>query len=677
MKRIIKLVIFSTFIFAFATLVFGESKEEKKVALLIANDDYARDLGKLLQPIKEAEALKKALESIGFKVILLKNANKASMKRTLKSFKDQSRGNIAFFHYGGHAVSVGGKNYLIPLETKIEDEDDLEDECFSVDAVMKNMQGSSNIVVLDSCRNNPFLTSSHRGGTTRGLQAVSIKPQNSIIVYSAQAGDVAIDGVFTPILTQKIVQKGKSFSDILIEVRNEVKEKTKNKQNPGEYREISSQIYLAGQPKNEPIYIHSDNLNVKAEVAQGTLQISTITPCSVYVDSVKAATLEAFGECKISCNTGMRNIKINYKDGYAENKNVVINKDSFSFIEGEYVSREVADACYALGKAEKDEKEAFKWYKKATDGGNPLAMGQIGWYYYEGLAGLEKDEFIALKYFQEGAKQGDAWSIGRVGVCYGRGSAGLKQDEVEALKWYKKAAKLGDERSMCNIGSYYENGLGGLKQDKVEALKWYRKAADAGYAVAMYNIAWCYELGYGCLQDRREALKWFRMALNENHAGAMRCVGYYYSMGYGGLKKDEVEALKWYRKAADAGDAVAINNIGGFYADGGAGLEKDEVEALKWYRKAADAGDAAAMYNVGNNYAYGRAGLKEDKVEALKWYRKAADAGDAGAMRCVGYYYSMGYGGLKKDEVEALKWYRKAADAGDEWASNRLKELGK
>ena len=148
MKRIIKLVIFSTFIFAFATLVFGESKEEKKVALLIANDDYARDLGKLLQPIKEAEALKKALESIGFKVILLKNANKASMKRTLKSFKDQSTGNIAFFHYGGHAVSVGGKNYLIPLETKIEDEDDLEDECFSVDAVMKNMQGSSNIVLV-------------------------------------------------------------------------------------------------------------------------------------------------------------------------------------------------------------------------------------------------------------------------------------------------------------------------------------------------------------------------------------------------------------------------------------------------------------------------------------------------------------------------------------------------
>jgi len=521
MKRIIKLVIFSTFIFAFATLVFGESKEEKKVALLIANDDYARDLGKLLQPIKEAEALKKALESIGFKVILLKNANKASMKRTLKSFKDQSRGNIAFFHYGGHAVSVGGKNYLIPLETKIEDEDDLEDECFSVDVVMKNMQGSSNIVVLDSCRNNPFLTSSHRGGTTRGLQAVSIKPQNSIIVYSAQAGDVAIDGVFTPILTQKIVQKGKSFSDILIEVRNEVKAKTKNKQNPGEYREISSQIYLAGVPRNEPVVIPSSQLNVRKTVSQGNLAISTISPCILVVDGIEVSHLKTFEECNISCDSGKRHVEMRYIDGVVEEKDVVVKTNKKTTIEGKHVSKEVANDCYDLAEETEDEVEALKWYRIASDGGHAEAMGQLGCYYYEGLGGLKQDEVEALKWYRKAAEAGDAASMFDLGYAYERGLLGLKEDKTEALKYYKKAVDAGNKDALCNIGYYYENGLGGLKKNEKEALKWYKRAADAGDVDAMINVGYFYENGKGGLKkDRKEAIKWYKIARNAGNEWA-------------------------------------------------------------------------------------------------------------------------------------------------------------
>lgn len=47
----------------------------------------------------------------------------------------------------------------------------------------------TNIVVLDACRDNPIPSMARSG--TRGLSVVENKPANSIIVYSAQAGNVS------------------------------------------------------------------------------------------------------------------------------------------------------------------------------------------------------------------------------------------------------------------------------------------------------------------------------------------------------------------------------------------------------------------------------------------------------------------------------------------------------
>ena len=57
------------FVFAFVDFPFSQ---EAKNALLIANGIYGKDLGALMQPEREAEALKVALESIGFKEQLIK-----------------------------------------------------------------------------------------------------------------------------------------------------------------------------------------------------------------------------------------------------------------------------------------------------------------------------------------------------------------------------------------------------------------------------------------------------------------------------------------------------------------------------------------------------------------------------------------------------------------------------
>lgn len=176
-------------IFVIAGLLSSAFSQEAKNALLIANGDYS-EIKSLSQPVPEAEDLKTALESIGFSVTFVKNANRDEMFDSLLEFRNKTKkaGGIAFFHYGGHAVQIDGKNYLIPVNSKIDDEEQIRYRCVELDEVMDSMTGESNVVVLDSCRNDPFPNGKHRGGDTRGLAAVSRKPKNSIIVYSAEAG---------------------------------------------------------------------------------------------------------------------------------------------------------------------------------------------------------------------------------------------------------------------------------------------------------------------------------------------------------------------------------------------------------------------------------------------------------------------------------------------------------
>ncbi|MBQ7539071.1 MAG: caspase family protein [Treponema sp.] len=218
---------------------------EARNALLIANGNYSH-FGNLSTPIKEARDLKISLTQLGFSVTIVENASREKILDSLSDFEKilKSKGGIALFHYGGHAVQVNGRNYLIPANADIPDERRVATRAVDVDELMHSMVADTNIVILDSCRNNPLPASSTRDGT-RGLVMATNRPRNSIIVYSAQAGKTAKDGIFTPTLTKKILEK-KSFTDILMDVRREVRSVTKNEQSPCEYNELEMNIYLAG-----------------------------------------------------------------------------------------------------------------------------------------------------------------------------------------------------------------------------------------------------------------------------------------------------------------------------------------------------------------------------------------------------------------------------------------------
>ena len=223
-----------------------------KEALLIANAEYTH-FGKLPNPIPDARKLANSLRQIGFQVALVENADREQMLDALGSFEERlkaSRG-IAFFHYGGHGVQVNGRNYLIPANADIPDEKRVATRAVELDEVMTALDASgsaANIVVLDACRDNPLPATTR--SATRGLSVVQAKPKNSIIIYAAEAGSKAQDGLFTPILANAITSPGRSITDVVMQVRREVNQQSNGSQTPGEYNQLFEQIVLAESGAN-------------------------------------------------------------------------------------------------------------------------------------------------------------------------------------------------------------------------------------------------------------------------------------------------------------------------------------------------------------------------------------------------------------------------------------------
>ncbi len=287
--------------------VFGQNK----TALVIGNGAYSH-FSRLANPTNEAIQMKNTLEGLGFEVILLLNGSKEDILDSVYSFENKlkQRGGLALFHYGGHGVQVDGKNYIIPTDADIPDERRVKTRGFDIDEIISAMDASgskTNIVILDACRDNPLPGGSRSG--TRGLTVTGFQPPDSIIVYSAEAGTTAQDGLFTPTLIKYLKMPGLDFIDVLRNVRTEVREKSKGAQRTGEYNQLETKLYLAGTgsaPVRTPGF--------QEEAAKyGSVKVSVVEAGTVYIDGVRMGNISANRSATLSdITTGTHQLEIRY-----------------------------------------------------------------------------------------------------------------------------------------------------------------------------------------------------------------------------------------------------------------------------------------------------------------------------------------------------------------------------
>ena len=231
-------------------------KDEKRYALVIGNAAYPKDIGVLRNPVNDATDFAEELRNSNFEVQLLTNATYGQMRAAMLRFKERVDDNdrdktVSLFYYAGHGLQREDENYLVPIDAKIEYEDDIIRYCFPVQRmVLANMERSNsrmNIVILDACRNNPF------PALTRSLGAEGLgemrRARGSFVGYATAPGSVASDGMgrnglYTQELIKAIKKPGLTIEQVFKEVRQNVLRMSGDKQNTWDTSNIIGDFYF-------------------------------------------------------------------------------------------------------------------------------------------------------------------------------------------------------------------------------------------------------------------------------------------------------------------------------------------------------------------------------------------------------------------------------------------------
>ena len=241
---------------------------EKRVALVVGNSAYAH-ANPLPNPVNDAGDMAKALTEVGFEVILGLDVTKQALDAKVRDFaRALDRADVALFFYAGHGLQASGRNYLVPVDARLQGERDLDFEAVSVDFVLKQMElereGKTNVVFLDACRDNPLARNLARSMGTRsasvgqGLAQVQTGV-GTFIAYSTQPGNVALDGQgrnspFTAALAKGLRESGRNLTSVMIDVRKDVLAVTGGKQVPWDHSALTGDFYfqLASAPGTLP-----------------------------------------------------------------------------------------------------------------------------------------------------------------------------------------------------------------------------------------------------------------------------------------------------------------------------------------------------------------------------------------------------------------------------------------
>lgn len=220
------------------------SSKEKRVALVIGNSEY--DNSPLKNPVNDAREINKVLKEAGFEILMGLNTNKIELESLIRQFGEKIRdGAVGLFYYSGHGVLIKGKNYLLPIGFKVNDEADIKYESIDMQLLFEEMEESNNklnIVIIDACRNNPFKAKFR--SISDGFGAVNA-PSGSIICYSTSPGGSASDGagnngLYTKSLLKFMQVPGLEISDLFRQVRAEVKKESNGEQIPWEVSSLDS-----------------------------------------------------------------------------------------------------------------------------------------------------------------------------------------------------------------------------------------------------------------------------------------------------------------------------------------------------------------------------------------------------------------------------------------------------
>lgn len=184
------------FILSAAFLIAPTGAEARKVALVIGNGDYA-NTSRLANPPNDIKLVAASAKQAGFDdVTVAANLSVNDFQKVMRDFRTKAEGaEIAMVYYAGHGIEAQGKNWLIPTDAQLKSDLDLPYEAINLDRMMEAVSGARiRIVILNSCRNNPFGRTWKSG--TRAVQTglAGVEADDVLVIFAAAPGQLAADG---------------------------------------------------------------------------------------------------------------------------------------------------------------------------------------------------------------------------------------------------------------------------------------------------------------------------------------------------------------------------------------------------------------------------------------------------------------------------------------------------
>lgn len=247
----------------------------KRVALVIGNQDYDGNARALMGPRNDATHMARLFSDLGFMMLPLQlDADYGAIRRSLRLFADQlETGGLAVFYYAGHGIQgPAGGNYLMPVDARLHEPEDIGLRCYPVSSIIEAIAGKrcTGLLFLDACRDDPFAGVPEAGERTRSViinnpglgRSSAAGPLIDVLIsYATAPGNTAIDGEtgvnspYTAALLKFLKEPGLSIDRVLRRVRNQVNEATRGCQTPWEEGSLlADNLVLAidPQPPAEP-----------------------------------------------------------------------------------------------------------------------------------------------------------------------------------------------------------------------------------------------------------------------------------------------------------------------------------------------------------------------------------------------------------------------------------------
>jgi hypothetical protein len=241
-----------------ATQLPAAAPGERRVALVIGNSAY-RNATELANPRSDAKLISATLAGLGFDVIEGEDLDKAGMEGKVREFAiKQSDADVSLFFYAGHGMQVAGRNYLVPIDAKLEDSTAIDFETIQLDSVLGYMTGPKKVAIalLDACRDNPLsrrfanvVGASRSSAIGRGLAMPSMLGGGLLIGFATAPGEIALDGAdrnspFTKALSKYLPVKGLEIQQLMTEVKADVYESTHGEQSPWHNSDLRQTFFL-------------------------------------------------------------------------------------------------------------------------------------------------------------------------------------------------------------------------------------------------------------------------------------------------------------------------------------------------------------------------------------------------------------------------------------------------